>query len=303
LGAEQFFNKDNIVYDYGSTSAETSSLVKSYLYQQTPDMWQFGRALLADDAKMISGHVNISRFMSILGVSQTLTFVRAPLQRMASEYAHFVRNYNYQGSFHDFYSRTFMCNRQSKILQGVDIESVGFVGLTERYSEGLQLLNARYGIEIPQREDNRGKPSLGSLHAISAEDEAELRNLNKSDIALYQKAVDLFDLRLAQFQNGKIWAHARLVEASVKNISGWAWWESSDHEPVDVEIWINGVHEKTVASVNHRPGLCRLVPPRGGYVGFQLQPKLVPGDQVQCRIAATGQCFPLAPCRVQEPNL
>lgn len=300
LGAEQSFVNSKIIYDYGKASSETSAIVQQWLYQQTADFWQFGQVLHDAQAALLGGHVNINRFVSLLGAGNSVTFLREPLQRMASEYAHFVRHYEYKGSFHDFYSRPVMHNRQSKILHGVDVEAVGFVGLTERYADSLDLLNARYGIEILQREDNRGKKSLDAVHEISAEDEAELKQLNKRDIRLYEQAVALFDQRYTMHQDGKPWAHARLVEVKPGRIAGWAWWAGESDDPVTVEVWANGKHLDSVTAVELRPGLCRLLPPRGGYVGFHLPVKLQSGDQVQCRVASTGQWFPLKPRRVPE---
>lgn len=303
LGAEQIFKKTRIVYDYGKGSAETSDVVQSYLYPPPSDFWQFGQACLRQETAMVGGHVNAGRFVSLFGVGQTLTFVREPLQRMASEYAHFVRHYGYKGSFHDFYSRPGMHNRQSKILHSVDLEAIGFVGITERYAESLKVLNAHFGIDIPQREDNRGKKSVEAVHEIPAEDEAEFKRLNKQDIALYQRAVDLFDARERCFQAGKPWAHARLVEASVQRVAGWAWWAEQGDDPVQVEIWVNDEYVDTVSAVELRPGLCRLRPPRGGYIGFHLPVKLTPGDRVQCCVAGTKQWFPTKPRRIPEPEV
>jgi len=301
LGAEQYFDKKSIVYDYGAESSETSEIVLDNLYCGINDFWKFGKACAEREVAMVGGHVSAGRFVSLFGVAKMLTFLRDPLQRMASEYAHFVRHYGYQGSFQDFYSRPIMHNRQSKILRGVDIESIGFVGLTERYSESLELLNARFGTEIPQRVDNRGKQRLEAAHEIAAEDEAELKRLNKRDIALHQHAVELFDTRYRLFREGQPWAHASLSELNVQRITGWAWWADEGDEPVQVEVWINGKLKKTVAAVEPRPGLCRWLSPRGGYVGFQLSVQLTPGDKVQCRICDTGQWFPAMPRRVPKP--
>lgn len=302
LGAEQSFEKKNIVYDYGKESSETSEVTLEHLYRRRSDFWEFGKACSERRAAMVAGHVNAGRFVSLFGVGKTLTFLRDPIQRMASEYAHFVRHYDYQGSFQEFYSRPVMQDRQSKILNGVDLEALGFLGLTERYSESLELLNARFAIQIPQRDDNRGKPSLEASHEISGEDDAELKRLNKRDIALYQHAVELFEARYRLFQADQPWAHARLTEVNAQRVAGWAWWAGDSDAPVEVELWINGQQEGIVSAVDHRPGLCRLLPPRGGYVGFHLPVKLEPGDQVQCRLAATGQRFPLKPRRVPEPE-
>lgn len=302
LGAERYFGCERVVYDYGKNSTATTSLVVDSLYEEPMDFWQFKKGCETGNAAMVGGHVNIARFVSLLGAGNSVTFLRDPLQRMASEYAHFVRHYEYKGSFHDFYSRPIMHNRQRKILHGVDVEAVGFVGLTERYADSLKLLNARYGIAIPQREDNRGRKRLEEGHTISAEDEAAFRRLNKRDIRLYEQAVALFDQRYTIYQEDKAWAHARLVEVKPGRIAGWAWWAGESDDPVTVEVWANGNHLDNVTAVELRPGLCRLLPPRGGYVGFHLPVKLKTGDQVQCRVASTGQWFPLKPRRVPKPE-
>ena len=302
LGAEQAFEKPRIVYDYGEASGETSAIVQQWLYQQPADFWRFGQALTKADAAFLAGHVNIGRFVSVLGAARSVTFLREPLQRMASEYTHFVRHYDYQGSFQEFYSKPVMHNRQSKILHGVDLEAVGFVGLTERYEESLELLNTHYGIAIPSREDNRCKQNLAAAHEICAEDEAEIKRLNRKDLALYQRALALFDQRCQLAAKGLPWAHARLVEASVQRISGWAWWAHGGDTPVEVEVWVNGQRHETMAAVELRPNLCRLQPPRGGHIGFHLPLKLTPGDKVQCRVSCTGQWFPTEPQRVPKPE-
>lgn len=302
LGAERHFGSDNIIYDYGTKARETSEMVKETLYGDHTDLWKFGQGCREKGAAMVAGHVNIGRFVSILGAPNTVTFLRDPLQRMASEYAHFVRHFDYKGSFKEFYSRPVMQNRQSKILHGVNLEAIGLLGLTERYADSLELINARYGIAIPHREDNQGKSSLAAPHKFTAEDEAELKLLNRRDITSYEYSKRLFDIRMELFRDGLPYVHAHLAEASKQRVSGWAWWAGDNDSPVEVEVWVNGAQINTTWAVDHRPGQCRILPPRGGYVGFHLAVKLNAGDKVQCRVAETGQRFPPQPRRVAEPQ-
>ncbi|MGQ0335430.1 hypothetical protein [Halomonas elongata] len=302
LGAEDYFEKDNILYDYGQKSPVTASAVKSFLYGDKKDFWGFKQACMQHRTAMVGGHVNVNRFISLFGVDRTLTFLRDPLQRMASEYLHFVRNYGFEGSFHDFYSRPIMHNRQSKMLHGVDVEAIGFLGLTERYSKSLEMINSLYGVEIPHREDNRGKSASELMHEVSEKDVQEFNQFNKQDIVMYERSTELFTLRYKVFSEGKSWGHARLVECKPSRLAGWAWWEGERDDPVDVEIWVNNEYLDTVLAVDFRPGLCRHLPPRGGYVGFHLPVKLSVGDKVQCRIGSTGQCFPIKPRSVTKPD-
>lgn len=302
LGAENFFKGQQIVYDYGKDSGTTSNIVQKHLYNNEPDFWGFGNSCTNENAPMVSGHVNIGRFVSLFGITNTITFLRDPLQRMASEYAHVVRHYGYKGSFRDFYSRPVMHNRQSKILHGVSYESIGVIGLTERYSDSLELINARYGIEIPHREDNQGKTGLEAVHDLEEDEIAELKYLNQRDLALYEHSRRLFDSRLALFRDGLPYAHAHVVEATTQRVAGWAWWAGDNEAPVEVEVWINGELQGRVTATELRPGLCRLRVPRGGYIGFHLPVKLSAGDQIQCRVAHTKQAFPVRPLYAEEPK-
>src|SRR5690625_2882610 len=191
-----------------------------------------------------------------------------------------------------------MQNRQSKFLHGVDLEAIGFIGLTECYDKSIEMLNRRFGVDIPLRRDNRGKRSLDAVRALSLQERAELEQLNERDIALYKRAAALFEARRRAFQDDDPWAHARLVDVGPQRVAGWAWWAGEGDEPVKVEVLVNDEAVGQEPAVHLRPNLSRLLPPRGGYVGFHLPLKLSPGDRVQCRVAATGQCFPLKPRRV-----
>ncbi|OWV29266.1 sulfotransferase family 2 domain-containing protein [Halomonas campaniensis] len=297
-GAEKYFTPERIVYDYGVNSNATSPFVKKSLHGDQPDFWQFKQAL--DNPAMIVGHVTIARFVSLWGAGNTVTFLREPLQRIASEYAHFVRNMDYQGSFKEFYSGRGMRNRQRRALYGVNLESIGFIGLTERYSESLEMLNDRFATRIPEREDNQGKSRLEDEYEFDEEDLVELRKLNRRDIELYQYALALFDSRYAMFKSNQPWAHACLVEATTEGGSGWAWWADERDAPLEVELWVNGELTSTARAVKFRQELCSVLPPRGGYVGFHLPLKLSPLDKVQCRVAATGQWFPPSPRLIEE---
>ena len=292
-GAEKYFSRKRIVYDYGVNSDVTSPLVKKSLYVDHPDFWQFSKAL--GKSAMIAGHVPIRRFVSLWGAGNTVTFLREPLQRIVSEYAHFVRHKGYQGSFKEFYSAPKMCNRQHRMLFGVNLEMIGLIGLTERYSESLEMLNDQFSTRILNRNDNLGKHRPKGQYEFGEEDIVELTKLNRKDVELYQHASALFDSRYAMFKSNQPWAHACLEEASTEGVSGWAWWAGVQDEPLEVELWINGELTNTVRAVEFRQELCRLLPPRGGYVGFHLPLNLSPLDSVQCRVAATGQWFPSSP--------
>lgn len=302
LAAADYFGADAVTHDYGAHQRETAASVCECIYSDTPDYWRLKESLEASGQSMLGGHVHANKYVSLLGVDRTVTFLRDPLQRIASEYEHYRRHHDYRGRFDEFYGRATMQNRMQKMLQGVPLEAIGFIGLTEAYAASVEMVNARYGLSIQVITANQGKAAVESEHTFSDADREALTRLNQKDIALYRRCQGLFETRQVMTTQGHDYAHAALIEATPRRISGWAWWGSDDSSPVGVEIWVNGERIDTVSARHLRPNLCRFRPPRGGYVGFQRDGDFKPGDQVQCCVVGTGQCFPEAPCRIKEPQ-
>ena len=300
LAASDYFGASAVTYDYGANQRETAPSVRDCVYGDTPDWWRLKRTLEASGQSLLGGHVPVDKYVSLLGVANTLTFLRDPLQRIVSDYEHFRRHHGYTGCFDTFYRHPTMQNRMQKMLQGVPIEAIGCIGMTEAYEESLGMLNTQYGISIGVKTENQGKTSLDDEHRLSDADREALTRLNQKDIALYRRCKALFETRQALMAKGQRYAHAAVIEASPRRISGWAWWSGDDPDPVTVEILVNGERVDEVTACDLRPNLCRFRPPRGGYVGFRRYGHFKPGDQVQCRVASTGQCFPPSPRPVKE---
>jgi hypothetical protein len=299
-GAEEYFGKKYVAYDYGANSLVTSDIVKKYFYREIPDPWSFLTECRKQRIRMVGGHVNTNKFVSLANIGRTVTFVRDPLQQIASEFAHSLRHLNYCGTFRDFYTQSNRQNPLSRYIGSLDIEAFGFVGLTERYWDSLQLLNDIYGYKIPHREDNRSRSEKIVKYEFNQEEEKELIQLNQKDIALHRKCKELLETRLYNFQQAKPFAHAAIKEVTEKIVSGWAWWAVKDIKPVVIELLVNGQVVATTQAVELRTGLCYLRPSRGGYVGFTFVTTLQLGDQVQCRVEKTGQYFPKEPLHVQS---
>lgn len=303
LAAEACFPSDGIVYDYNQRSAETSQLVRHFLYESAfEDFWGFYRALHDNPPYLVGGHVRAVRFIDGLGAHQSVTFLREPLQRMISEYHHFCRHQGYEDTLRAFFSNPKMHNRMSKAMRDVPLEALGVVGLTERYAESLELVNQRYDWALQMREDNLAQEHPGALHPVDSEDEALFYKQNSQDVALYELGRDLLESRLAMSGAGQDYVHARLEVAQPNRIAGWAWWAGERDDPVRVEICVNDQTLTTIDAIQLRPNLLRLAPPRGGYVGFSASVDAVVGDHVFCRVVETGQKFPPRPIVITEPK-
>jgi hypothetical protein len=301
LGVEDYLGQKSIIYDYGLKAKETSKLVRELMYGDASDLWCFYKECHKQEIRFVGGHVGIGRFVSGFKIGNSVTFVREPLQRVVSEFKHFVRHYGYEGTMMDFCTRPVMQNRHSKLLEAVPLEAIGIIGLTERYEESIELVNARFSWSVAVRADNKSHDHADNkTHQLSESEEKELRQLNQKDIALYRQCTKLFDTRYKLYQSGLRFCHARIQQSSVQNVTGWAWWEDGSDKPVEVELLLNGEPAKKKLATDLRPGLCRLYPPRGGHVGFSFSKAAKEGDTVQCRISETGQCFPSKPISITK---
>ena len=288
LGAEEFYGEKAIAYDYGPESQQTSGVCLEHCYRSVEDRWAFVRACEASETRMVSGHFRADKYLPAFNVSNTVTFARDPVQRLVSEYGHFVRHNGYEDSFRDFYNLPLMRNRFSKLLQGVPVRAIGFVGLTEQYELSLQVFNQLFDADIPSLKENVGKKSVLDKHEVSQQDLDEVRRLNRADLEKYADIVELFETRVSMYRQDKPYTHGQIVQRGKKQVGGWAWSQAGS-EPVKVCVRVNGKNVAEMFATEFRPNLCRLGVPRAGYVGWSVKVDLSEGDKVECFVAATGQ--------------
>lgn len=287
LGAKAYLGEDRVWHDYGEKEPETAPEVVRWGYERR-DVWQLWQTLCAQDVKLLGGHVRLDKYAHLAGLRHCFSFVRDPLQRLASDYHHFVRHHGYQDTFSAFYRRHDMINRQSRFLESTRIEALGFIGLTERYPESLAMLNALYGWEIPGMAKNLGHASLDHSYDVDEEDETALRALNAEDFQLYQQCQRLFDTRLALFEQGRPFVHGAIQQCVADKVVGWAWW-AGDDSPVEIDVWVNDRKVGRTLANALRPGMLRWGAPRGAFVGFHLPLEAGQGDIVDCRVTLTQQ--------------
>ena len=287
--AERYFGCDYVVYDYSLKSGETSDLVVRTIYEKA-DPFLFDHSFSNRSQKFMCGHVHAIKYVHLFGVAQTVTFLRDPIQRVISEYDHFVRNYDYTGDFPSFYRKPHFTNRLSRILYRVPLESMGFVGLTEEYHSSLLLLNEQYATDIEYSAVNIGRKSEEKEYEISEDEIAELQQLNLHDLDLYQRGVHLFGQRRRISESNKPYVHGVIQGIRKGGVQGWAWWSNS-LSPVEVDIYLDGDKISTTRAKDLCPALLHLSPPRKGYVGFQCNfPKNIKvGSVVKVSVAKTGQ--------------
>lgn len=276
-----------IFCDYGENSVETSFLIKKWVIDQD-DFWSFKKVFDQVEGQFLTGHYSACRYLHLFGVNYTVTFLREPLQRVRSEYDHFVRNYDFQGSFRDFYEKPQFINRQSKMLNGVPVPALSVVGLTERYTESLELLRHTLGIKVPCMELNIGNGSVGHKYEFDDDDRERLEKLNQNDIRLYHDAFVWHDRMTQCMKDGQTLVRGVVGSIQKQRIQGWA--VAADEIAVEVEILKNDHPVGACWTKVLKPRLRAMGMSRGGYVGFAFDiPDLKEGDRVQARVAGSGQ--------------
>lgn len=287
--AENYYGFNNVVYDYSTTSSETSSSVLKSIYEDQ-NYLRFYEYLNNNQVGFLSGHVHAGKYVHLFGARQVVTFLRDPVQRVVSEYYHFVRNNGYKDDLPSFYRKPQFINRQSKMMQGVPLQTVGLLGLTEEYEKSLDMLNSLYGTNIEPIAMNVGRKDKDQTYNVPKNQLDEIRALNEDDIRLYNVATHIFHQRHQLFLENKPFVHGMIQQLSDKSLTGWAWGQEGD-TAIAVDILVEGKNVGTVEGRDLRPGLLRLAPPRKGYIGFHhnfVKP-LAKGTVVQAVVAETGQ--------------
>ncbi len=294
--AEIYYGLQETCKDYGVESKETYQIVHD-LILKNQDPWNFKKKFTEAGYNFFSGHVQARQYIHVFNIENTVTFFRDPLQRINSEYFHFVNYNSYINNLREFYTTETFINKQSKMLQGIPWSALGFVGITERYDESLNLFNNQFGVDFPIFQENLGKENITEKHKINPEQERELRELNAEDIQLYEQACRHFEWRVKLANEHKVFTRGMIGGFDNKCLNGWAVYDKGD-EPVKVEIEVNGKSVGCAVACHVRPYLKALGIRRGGFIGFSIEiPFLAPSDEVTAYVADTGQPLANSPWR------
>ena len=295
--AEQYYSNEKICYDYGLQQPETSSLIRQCVYENN-DFYDLKEKLMSQDVRMIGGHVPARRFAPIIRQSKIFTFVREPVSRLVSEYRHFKRHYNFKGEISDFIRRPEFRNRQFRMFQGFAPHMLGFIGITEQYSESLELFNHIYGTDLNDLSLNMAGQEKAPAHNLDEPLVQEIKKLNRQEIAHYEECKQLFEQRRDLFKDGMPFVHGQTGQYEEGKLFGWAFSSESD-SPVELTIEVNGHAKANILANERRPGLLQLNVPRDGFVGYSAKVgTLKSEDLVRVFVTKTGQELANSPLKI-----
>jgi hypothetical protein len=275
--------------DYSPEAPETHSLILHYIYDKK-DTYGLLARMSEHQRTVLTGHVAYDKFGMLFPVTRVLTFVREPLARLISEYKHFIRFKGYADSFNAFIRLPRNINMQAHFLSNVPISALGFVGLSEDYQEGLQMINAGYTLRLPALNLNKAPAEQDTQVEVLEEDVTLFKQLNQKDIQLYQQVKESFLERKALFQKGHIYTHGEYHIEGHGVVRGFAF-QQNNLSPVTLLVEQNN---KTLAEIDAKefhPQMHKLCSPRKGYVGFYqpLQNLTASDAPIMVKVKDTGQ--------------
>lgn len=185
LGAQRAFGREAMLFDYGADSAETSPLVRDFVYQRGDKAGLF-HYMQDHQVRLFGGHFAARRYAGLFEPEQTVTFLRHPVDRVVSHYRYLARRGTVGDDFAAFVRMPKFANLQSTMLAGLDVQRVAVLGVTEHYLPSLRALNRCFGTTIPFLWKNRGNaPRPAEADALAA----EVLAANQRDVALFETAL------------------------------------------------------------------------------------------------------------------
>lgn len=287
--AESRFGTSRILRDYDPQSDATSDSIKKEVYS-TGDATGILRAIEQTKATIIAGHVPINKYGGILGLANTVTILRNPVDQVISHYHHAVRNHGFKGDLLTFARQNGVRNLQARMLGNTDPALVGIVGLTESYKSMLAILNCRWGWKLRHQKRNVSNRLNNRRTEVTDREKAEIEKLNSTDLAVYKRASLVFGNSLRSFQQdiSSDFRGSITLADSKHGIRGWAFDMYSD-EMAQVEILINEKPFRSVNCGNFVPQVACWRLPRYGHVGFAVDDQILKaGDHVAIRTIDNG---------------
>ena len=283
------WGKKKVCYDYGD-SRHTTAAVSSLIHQQR-DYYAFRQHLLSKRIRMLSAHAPVKFYRRIFDAAQLVTFLRDPVERTISHYYTACSKQGFTGSFEAFCNIPENQNLQTRYLQQMPPEAIGFVGLTERFSDSIEIFNKSFGEKLRVLALNQyAGPQADSAGNLSERELERAREINREDMALYHVAREIFETRRQLLQRNSFFTHGKIQSLKPKRIEGWAL-NTTENHPVHVEILQNGNILARKSATEYVAAMKERNIARAGYVGFvhTFNEELAPEDIIEVRVAETGQ--------------
>ncbi|MBC7368027.1 MAG: sulfotransferase family 2 domain-containing protein [Undibacterium sp.] len=166
----------------------------------------FSREGVPSGTTCIHGHFMADAYDRFWPERRLITMVRHPVQRLVSNYHHFLRRHDPSNpasiylhgkglSLRQFAELDLMQDEITRYTSGRKPADFAFVGISERYQESLLLLRRTFKIEGPMSatHDNVNPERATPNYSLAREDYDHIAKQNSADMAWYSEACRHFD--------------------------------------------------------------------------------------------------------------
>jgi Sulfotransferase family len=162
--------------------------------------------LVPPGVNFIHGHFLADAFDDLFPKSQLVTWVRHPVERLVSNYHHFLRTPDMRDnccrelherglSLREFADLDWMRNETSRYLANKPVGDFEFVGISERFNESILQFCETFGYRNAARfpHDNVNPDRKSERYELSREDREHILSRNAADLEWYHQAVNRLD--------------------------------------------------------------------------------------------------------------
>jgi hypothetical protein len=142
---------------------------------------------IPDSAQVIHGHFKVKDILLFKKSTPIITWVRNPIDRVISNYFYVQKFKDKKESILGYIEKETSRNRMSKILSGISLDELFFIGIQENFKQDLEILGKKLNwntFNIPYL--NKTKYS-----DIDKKTRSTIKELNKEDCILYNKVLEL----------------------------------------------------------------------------------------------------------------
>ncbi|HEY4989548.1 MAG TPA: hypothetical protein VII09_07065 [Opitutaceae bacterium] len=167
---------------------------------------QASRELVPPGTTFIHGHFLADAFDDIVPERRLVTWVRNPVERVASNYHHFLRSPDMRDdccrilhernlTLREFADLEWMQNMSTRYQANKSVDDFEFIGIAERFQESMDLFCWMYGFRDPRPlpRANINPDRKADQYDLPPEVAAHIRDRNLSDLGWYQRAVERLD--------------------------------------------------------------------------------------------------------------
>lgn len=201
----------NEIFHYYDMEYEFTEPRKPILLTQLYRKWKLiklnlkGFGHITPMHKCIHGHFRASTFLMSFPDAKLVTWLRDPVERVASHYYYWLREPDYGSdvckylhkrklTLEQFSELDYVRNFQFRYLNGVPLEKFWFVGIQEEYKRDIKRFYTLLGQEMTEKniKDNKNpnKP-VDKKYDIQPEIRNKIINLNDLDYNIYNQALGL----------------------------------------------------------------------------------------------------------------